>query len=416
MALRTGAKINLSVSILLYLSCRSSQLRRVIDISIILEVMRGVGMIFNAISGKFYRSGLVVIGILLLALSTAHSADPASTKETGDWNKVLEAAKKEGKLVMSGDPSEEWRKSLVDMFMQEYPAIKIEYLGMNGRDFSPRIRRERELGQKLWDLLSGGTSTALDVKKEGITVPIRPLLLPEIADDSRWIGGLNSLFSDKENRFIPTYTMFVQKTSSVNRDFIKESDIKSSSQLLDPKFKGKIVMQNPTAGASFSALCNLGFMYGEQFVRDLLSKQDLIATDDKRQQAEWVVRGKYPITIGFNETQLIPFVKQGLGKNVLFLDDKIIPLSTSLGSISLFKDAPHPNAAKVYINWLLSRNTQMKLCKNVRLNSRRTDVPVVVKESAVDTAHLSNYFDYSTEDNLDIRMRFQPIIKESFRK
>ncbi len=373
-------------------------------------MMRGI------VGGALQQAGYVLLGIILLFAGAAYGADSVLKKESAEWNKVVEAAKKEGRLVMSGDPSEEWRKSLVDMFVQEYPEIKVEYLGMNGRDFTPRIRRERELGQKLWDLLSGGTSTALEVKKEGFTVPIRPLLLPEIADESKWIGGLKSLFSDKENRMIPTYTMFVQKTSSVNRDFIKESDIKSSAQLLDQKFKGKIVMQNPTAGASFSALCNMGYMYGEQFIRDLLSQLNIVVTDDKRQQAEWVVRGKYPLTVGFNETQLIPFVKQGLGKNVTPLDDKVIPLATSLGSISLFKDAPHPNAARVYINWLLSRNTQMKLCKNVQLNSRRTDVPVVAKESAVDTAHLSNYFDYSTEENLEIRMRFQPVIKEAMRK
>jgi len=62
------------------------------------------------------------------------------------------------------------------------------------------------------------------------------------------------------------------------------------------------------------------------------------------------VRGKYPIAIGFNDTQLIPFVKQGLGKNVKELDDKITPVATGLGGICLFKDAPHPNAAIVYIN------------------------------------------------------------------
>lgn len=385
-------------------------------------------MISDREKRRWSAAGLMGIGMIVLAAGAAYGTDAPARKakssaqqtearqDGGEWKKVVEAAKKEGRLVMSGDPSEEWRKSLVDMFMQEYPEIKIEYLGMNGRDFSPRIRREREMGQNLWDLLSGGTSTALEVKKAGFTVPIRPLLLPEIADDSKWIGGVKSLFSDRENRFIPTYTMFVQKTSSVNRDFVKESEIKLSSQLLDPKFKGKIVMQTPTAGASFSALCNMGFMYGEQFIRDLLSKQNIVITDDKRQQAEWVVRGKYPLAIGFNETQLVPFIKQGLGKNVTPLEDKIIPLATSLGSISLLKDAPHPNAARVYINWLLSRSTQARLCKNVDLNSRRIDVPVVNRETAVDTAHLNNYFDYSTEENLDNRMRFQPVIKESLKR
>ena len=68
----------------------------------------------------------------------------------------------------------------------------------------------------------------------------------------------------------------------------------------------------------------MAFMYGENFIRELLSKQDVIVTDDNRQQVEWVVRGKYPIAIGFSRTLLIPFEKQGLGKNVVGLEDKII--------------------------------------------------------------------------------------------
>ncbi len=392
--------------------------------------IKGVRMIFSRVREMVQKTGFLLIGIMA-ALGVAISYDvhaapakavkPSSTqseakKEPGEWGKVVEAAKKEGKLVICGDPSEVWRRSLVDMFREEYPEIIVEYTGMNGRDFAPRLQRERELGQKLWDLLAGGTTTAYDLKRDGYTVPIRPLLTPENADDSKWIGGLDRLFFDKENKFIPAYTMTIQRTTVANRDIIKESELKSSEQLLDPKFKGKIVMQNPASGGTFQALGNLGFMYGENFVRDLLSKQNVIITDDKRQQAEWVVRGKYPIGIGFNETQLIPFVKQGLGRNVTKVEDKIIPVGTGLGCISLLKDAPHPNAARLYINWLLSKKTQTNLSKNVLLNSVRIDVPVVVKELAVDPAHLSNYRFYSTEENGESTMRLLPVIKEALKK
>ncbi len=385
-------------------------------------------MIFNRTVRNFTITAFVLISILAFSLSGAYGADsPAkSVKATSlqheakmdpaEWKQVVEAAKKEGKIVMSGDPSEAWRRSMADLFQQEYPEIKVEYTGMNGRNMQPRIRQERALGQKLWDLVAGGTTTAYEMKADGFLDPIRPLLLPENADDNKWFGGLDGLFYDKENKFIPCYSMYLQPTVSVNRDFIKESELKSSAQLLDPKFKGKIVMQNPVSGATFSALGNLAFMYGEKFVRDLLSKQNVIVTDDKRQQAEWVVRGKYPIAMGFNDTQLVVFQKQGLGKNVTTLEDKIIPLGTGLGCVSLFKEAPHPNAARVYINWLLSRNTQMNVSKNVLLNSRRVDVPVVDKDTAADPAHLSRYRRYSTEENVEITSHLLPVIKEALVK
>ncbi len=376
-----------------------------------------------------HKTGFVLI--MAIAISAAWSigvqaapatpVKPSATQreakqEPGEWKKVLEAAKKEGTLVMSGDTSEGWRKSLVDLFREEHPEIKVEYTGISGRDLLSRVRQEREMGQKLWDLRAGGTNTAYDMKQEGFLVPIRPLLLPEIADDSKWIGGVNGLFLDKENKFVPAYILYIETTASVNRDFIKESELRSSGQLLNPAFKGKIVMQNPTAGGTLNAMGNYAVMYGENFVRDLLSKQEVVVTNDRRQQAEWVVRGKYPVAIGLSDVQLIPFVKQGLGKNVIALEDKIIPAGNGFGSICLFKDAPHPNAARVYINWLLSRNTLMKLTKNVLQNSRRTDVPAVEKELAVDPAHLSNYRFYSQEESTEITGRLVPLVKEALKK
>ena len=386
--------------------------------------MKG-GDAMNMTCSTLLRAVMVWAFLILMFTMTAYGKDggtksePASSvikADPADWKKVLEAARKEGKLVMSGDPSEAWRRSLVDMFQQDYPEIKVDYTGMNGRNIQPRVRQERELGQKLWDLFAGGTTTAFEMKNDGFLDPLLPQLLPENADDTKWVGGVDGLFYDRENKYNACYSMYVQPTVSVNRDFIKESELKSSGQLLDQKFKGKIVMQNPVSGATFSALGNLAFMYGEKFVRDLLSRQSVAVTDDKRQQAEWVVRGKHPIAIGFNETQLVVFQKQGLGKNVTTLEDKVTPVATGLGCISLFKDVPHPNAAKVYINWLLSRNTQAKVAKNVLLNSRRTDVPVVDKGTAVDPARLSIYRRYSTEENTAITGRLLPAIKEALQK
>ncbi len=109
------------------------------------------------------------------------------------------------------------------------------------------------------------------------------------------------------------------------------------------------------------------------------------------------MRGKYPIAIGFSRMLLVPFEKQGLGKNVVDLEDKIIRLTTGSGNICLLEGAPHPNAAKVYINWLLSQKTQVMLSKNVEHNSGRIDVPPV--ETVVDAAKLSKYINSSTEEN-----------------
>ncbi len=300
------------------------------------------------------------------------------------------------------------------MFQQDYPEITVEFSAVPPRNLWPRIRQEREIGKKLWDLYSGGSNTAMDPKRDGVLAPIRPLLLPEIADDSKWIGGVDSSFNDKEKKYMFGYLLFIEPSSYVNRDFIKESDLNSTAQLLDPKFKGKIVMLTPTGGSTRNAIGQLAFVYGEHFIRELLSKQDVIITDDNRQQVEWVVRGRYPISVGFSRTLLVPYQKQGIGKNVVGLKTKIEKVTAASGTLCLFEGAPHPNAAREYINWLLSQKAQIMLSKNVDHNSRRTDVPPV--ETPIDRANLSNYRNVSLEGSNEFDESLVSVIKAALKK
>ena len=380
----------------------------------------------NVRGGSLIKTGFVLISIFMV-FSLAFGADSpgqrlkqSSTQGVAktdpvEWTKVVEAAKKEGKIVLSGPPGEGWRKSLVDMFQQEYPEITVELSAGAGRNFWPRARQERELGKKLWDLRLGGIDqVTIDAKKSGYLAPIRPLLLPEIADDSKWLGGIDGSFIDREKKYAFGYTLYIEPSAYVNRDVIKESELKSSAQLLDPKFKGKIVILTPTGGASQNSLGHLAFMHGENFIRELLSKQEVMVTDDDRQLVEWVVRGKYPLSIGFIRTLLVPFQKQGLGKNVVGLEDKIEKLTIGFGILFLLEGAPHPNAARLYINWLLSQKTQSMLTKNIQHNSSRTDVPPV--ERPVDPAKIGKYRNSDTEENKEFAASLLPLIKEALKQ
>ena len=173
-------------------------------------------MIANKRSKIQQKTGF--IWILAIALSiAAHTniqaaakpASPSSTQAQAspdpmEWKKVIEAANKEGKLIISGEPSQEWRKVQVDLFQKEYPAIAVEFDGGAGRNFWPRVKQERSFGKKLWDLRSGGSDIqSIEARRDGALAPVRPLLLPEIADDSKWIGGLEGIFLDREKKYVP---------------------------------------------------------------------------------------------------------------------------------------------------------------------------------------------------------------------
>ncbi len=308
-----------------------------------------------------------------------------------EWEQTVAAARQEGKLVLTGPPGEVWRRALMT-FEEDFPQIQVEYTGANSRDFWPRLFRERELGQYLWDLRVGGPDPQVyEARDKGMLDPVRPLLLlPEVAQENKWFGGFNGLFVDKEQNYIAGFLAYASAPIFVNRDIVPETKLRSDQDLLDAQWKGKIVLQDPRGGAGLGSMTVLLAVHGEQFLEDLLSKQDVVVTSNIRQQAEWVIRGRYPIGIGVLPDQLLYLKQQGLKFNVQRLREGSAGLSVGFGGIQLLNRSPHPNAAKVYINWLLSQKAQENLAQTLRLNSRRLDVEARNPEVMLDPDHIEN--------------------------
>ncbi len=340
----------------------------------------------------------------------APPAPSASAPGPADWDETVAAAKREGKVVVSGPANAVWREQLT-AFQKEYPEIPVEYTGANSRDFFPRVSRERAGGQYLWDVRVGGTDPQVfAAKDEGMFEPARSLLvLPDVVDDSKWFGGYDSIFADKERRFIPGFLATLAPIVFVNRD--QAPDVRTERDLLDPKWKGKIVIQDPRGGATLAALATFLKVHGEQYLRDLLS-QDLVVSNDNRQVAEWVVRGRYPLAIGLRHSDLLVFQQEGLGKNVEPLRTEAVPLSIGSGGIQALSQPPHPNAAKVFSNWLMTQRAQQALTQATGDSSRRTDVPSSVPEMQPDPAEWDTYVPHQDEALLPVRVRALELTSE----
>jgi ABC-type Fe3+ transport system substrate-binding protein len=154
---------------------------------------------------------------------------------------------------------------------------------------------------------------------------------------------------------------------------------------------------------------------GEDLVRKLLGQQEVVVTRDARQQAEWVVRGRYPIGVGVVPRELQLFRQQGLGLNVQPLKEPVT-MRASSGGIMLFNQAPHPNAAKVFINWLLTKRVQMQVTEKLQeYNSARLDVPPVQPQGWPDPARLSEYVNTQNEAVLPQLQRVEAIARELLR-
>jgi ABC-type Fe3+ transport system substrate-binding protein len=315
------------------------------------------------------------------------------------WDQLVSAAEQEGRLVVSGAPGESWRAALTS-FQNDYPKITVDYSGFNSRDFYPRLRQERDAGLHAWDVRVGGAaSLEFDAKNEGITDPVRPLLiLPEVTRQDAWLGGFDNIFLDREGRFIPAFLAYELKGIYANRDFVPEAEISSSEQLTDPKWKGKLVVQDPRGGSGLVTLASFVKAYGEDWVRDLLTKQDAVVTGDNRQQAEWVARGRYPIAVGFDVAMLADFQRQGVGINVQPLERGVKRWTNGFGSIHAINQRPHPNATQLFANWLLTRAAQERVVEATQLNSARLDVRPGNPDLVIDPAILDQYLNVSREE------------------
>jgi hypothetical protein len=140
-----------------------------------------------------------VAALLAVTILFAVGAPPARADWKADWDATVAAANQEGALVLSVPSGRAWRDALAK-FQDAYPNIKTEMTPVASRDFWPRIVKEHEAGQYLWDLRIGGIDApSYDMKNKGELAPVKPLfLLPEITDEKNWGAGFDGLFLDKE--------------------------------------------------------------------------------------------------------------------------------------------------------------------------------------------------------------------------
>ena len=348
------------------------------------------------------------------APSASAAAKPSASDDwKAEWDKVVAAAKKEGKVVVAGPRGELYRNAAME-FQKAYPEIKLEFTGVDGGPFAPKILAEREGGQFLWDIQQGGSGTMqTELKPKGILDPIKPaLILPEVKDASKWLGGDDLAWQDNEKQYIFFLEGRLSFTMYVNRDIVPVSELSTYDQLLDPKWKGKIVSADPRSGSGSSAksLMYLLAVKGEDYVRKLIA-QDLVLMQG-RAIVEALARASSPLGLGVNAADIEQFQREGVGKGIQPLN-RSEPggayMSGGFGNLALINKAPHPNAAKVYINWLLSKEGQTAYVQATGNNSRRLDV-----EGPADSAPdpKVKYLDINGEGSIPYRNKVVEIAKE----
>jgi iron(III) transport system substrate-binding protein len=302
------------------------------------------------------RRGFASLILPFAFLAGQVSLAPAATDFEGKWKDLIAAARKEGKVVLNSVPGAEMRQKLPAAFKEKF-GVELEFVSVDTAEAAQRAIREAAAGVLSTDLISGGQSSFVsELYPKNMLDPIKPLLIhPDIRNPSVWLRGKPWFIDDKDQYLLRVIDLVVP-IGAVNTRIVEPGIFKSGKDLLNPRWKGKIAMYDPTRpGPGSNTLSYLMKLFGEQYAIDLIRGQDVKFTRNRRQLADWVVQGKHPIAIALSITEVARLREEGFNIRFILPDDVLPPEGPASGVFVLLKKAPHPKAAQLFLNWITTK-------------------------------------------------------------
>ncbi len=330
-------------------------------------------------------TGAKFASILAAGVFVLFSGAGASAKEAWEvtWDNLLTAAKKEGTVTVSGPPGAFQRQVITAEWAKTFPDIKLEYTGARGTQIVAKIVRERTSNLFNWDIVLASTSpTVFSLVPIDALAPLREAIVrPDITQDKTWVAGFDAGFMDKGKKyFYNAMGTAGQALGYANRDCVSKQVFSTSADMMKPELKNKIVWYDPTRpGTGSRGTWVLSLAQGEAWMKRLFQTHGVVFSRDYRQMTDWLVSCRVSVAIGMPNDVLEQMQQQGIGKNVEELSGPAYFGKYNPGgaggneSIGWFNKAPHPNAAKLFVNWYLSRDFQQAYASKVSDNSRRVD-------------------------------------------
>jgi ABC-type Fe3+ transport system substrate-binding protein len=317
-----------------------------------------------------YGTVALITAIALFVPVAVHADD--DWKRT--WDKAVAEGKKEGEVILYGGYNPIYREYTAK-FERKYPGIKVNFIPGGGAQHAVRILAERRAGKYLADVVMGGASTFQSYPK-GTFEPMRNfLILPEVTDTSAWFGGSLS-FVDPERKYVLSAMGSVGQEIAYNTKLVKPDEIRAWSDLLDPKWKGKILRHARRSVSSSFIFFYHNPKLGPTFLSRLLKEADVGVTRNLRQGVNWLAEGKYVLYLDGTPQSIDEATKRGLPVAIFphpLKEGQVV--SGSYCCMAVLDKVPHPNATKVFINWVLSKEGQLLWQTAVNKNSLRVDIP-----------------------------------------
>lgn len=304
-----------------------------------------------------------LIGIIL-ACAIAYCVSPplafaqSQTAPKQSWEKTVRAAQAEGKVVVFGPAGEILRNALRDSFKKSFPEITLEYAGGRAVEQATRIKAERDGGVYSVDVFIGGAVTMMDLGGAAALERIdSALILPEVKDPKYWRDGRHE-FTNPSTRYTLVFSSQPNPPVIFDQKQVSGNEIDELYELLDSKWKGKVVLNDPLpAGAGGSLFRWLWRTLGPDKATDYMRKiraQAGTVDRDARRQIEWIAQGKYAWLLAPNSSMLYQLAQRGLKFGILpQFKDYGTHVGTGSGCLSLMNRAP-PSQRGVSLSQLVS--------------------------------------------------------------
>lgn len=309
------------------------------------------------------------------------------------WEKLVAAAKAEGTVVSYMAGGAALRAALVQTFKERF-GIRLEIIAGKGSALSEKVLSERRAKLYLVDVMTGGSTNFInELKPGGALDPLeKELILPEVLDPKNWMPGEPS-WPDKD-RLMVAISSDASGKLGLNTNLVKPGEIKSLKDLLNPKWKGKIIINDPTiAGTGGKFFGVVAEKYGYDIWRQI-AQQEPVVLRDERLMVDWLVHGKYAIIISPKTEPMFNAKDAGAPVDTINVEEGNYKSGDLVG---LMNRAPHPNAARVYINWLLTHDGQTVYNAAQGTWSGRADV-TVEGTAAKKKIPGAQYFDSNAEE------------------
>jgi iron(III) transport system substrate-binding protein len=278
-----------------------------------------------------------------------------SLKAQSQPKEVIEGAKKEGQLVFySGIPIPD-AQAILSALERKYPFIKTTFYRSTGPALVSRIQTEQRAGSHIWDVMN---STGFE-----------PYVLLEQGYFAKYDSPERRVFpeghKDNEGYWATMYTspMIV----SYNTRLVSSADLpRDYVDLLQPKWKGRLGLDS----SDFEWYANLRKIWGAEKAQKFLEglkRQEVRLVQGRALLTELVTGGEIAILVNNFLQNAIEAKRKGSPVEMLALD----PVVSAAGLVGINKLAPHANAAKLFVDFVLSKEGQELIVKTDRSSVRK---------------------------------------------